>query len=401
MTDHSSTTQPSDAEDTISRRVSQLLGQRARRWADQGGALLAKLADPKPTAPTPDFNQDHYPDPRALFRNQLPALSRQLFGPRLGSASQLVSKFIPLDAVEQWSDQLFDHAARFAAHISPLDEVLALANVNDAAALQQLTPSQQADLVEKIMNRNRMLVAAEGALTGWTGLLGAVVDLPAVLIVGLRSIYQIAHCYGVSLASVSGQQTVYRVLSSADLSLITEKQALMLSLTTLQQLIGQGDVAALQGLVGSATNGAYFQKLTQDLSQALNINIRPQLLSHAVPLAASATSAVYNVRLITTIGHMAQLAFADHSTAAVHALTQTAEPAAAAGSDLDQDPIDTAPAPLDVAVSPRPRPRRTAAHPIAAPTATDLVAVEPARKRTTRSKKPAVDDVEPETKTQH
>ncbi|MEY4515809.1 MAG: hypothetical protein RL180_155, partial [Pseudomonadota bacterium] len=119
MTDQSSTQTSASAapQDTLQQRFSQLLGGRARRWVDQGGALLAKLSDGEAVHAAPNLEQDHYPDPRALFRNQLPVLTKQLFGARVGSASQLMSKFIPLEAIEQWSDQLFEQAARFATHL--------------------------------------------------------------------------------------------------------------------------------------------------------------------------------------------------------------------------------------------------------------------------------------------
>ncbi|MEY2863850.1 MAG: hypothetical protein RLY58_1557 [Pseudomonadota bacterium] len=410
MTDQSSTPKSASAapQDTLQQRFSQLLGGRARRWVDQGGALLAKLSDGDAPQTAPNLEQDHYPDPRALFRNQLPVLTKQLFGARVGSASQLMSKFIPLDAIEQWSDHLFEQAARFATHLSPMSELLELAEVADEAALHRLSPEQASLVVDRIMNRNRLLVAAEGALTGWTGILGAVVDLPAVLIIGLRSIYQIGQCYGVDLSTPVGQQTVYRVLAAADLSLISEKQALMLSLTTLQQLIAQGNVAALQGMVGSATNAAYFQKLTQDLSQALNIHIRPQVLSRVVPLAASATSAVYNVRLVTAIGHMAQLAFVQLTTTPTLLTQDATVPVAAAAVDdmviditavpsavITDEPLDaTGSAPVRRRTS-----RRVTRTEDESAVTEDSTAVP--RKRTSRSKKVQVDDVEPENKTQH
>jgi hypothetical protein len=117
---------------------------------------------------------------------------------------------------------------------------------------------------------------------------------------------------------------------------------------------------------------------------------------------------VYNVRLVTAIGHMAQLAFVQQTTTPALLTQDVNVPVAAAA--VDDTVVDMTAVPpaamtdesIDSTVT-APVRRRTSRR---VTSAEDESAVTedrtPApRKRTSRSKKVQVDDVEPENKTQH
>ena len=395
-------------------RMLKRLSQQSRQLLNSGGAMLGKLADASntPDSDPIDLTQKPSKDPMSAFRRQMPDLTKQVLGVRFAKAGQFVGKMLPSEAVEAMTDHVFDRLAQAAAFLSQPSEVWQEANVADQQALRALSAEQIDELVTTVINRNRAFAAAEGGLTGLAGVAGALIDFPLVLLIALRTIYQIAQCYSVDLAGIEGRELVYRVMAASNLDLLTEKQALMLSINTVGQLVASSDVHALQKMVGSGTSADYFRKLAGELSQSLNINIQPSLLMRVLPVATGATSALYNARIISTVAKKAQQAFSTieqsdqpQTKTLAHDEANTHQSADSNGTDVTTDTNTTANDLDDTPVKPTHIDDSQggeihAADVIEVPVDVQAPA-KPARKRTVRARKSVDGEIEPVSKTQH
>lgn len=348
------------------------LNQRAQAWVQQGGRLLGQLTGASNAFG--GFQDREVADPFAAFRQQLPSLSKKVLGGRFQTLTKVVNHVVPSAAFEQLADRVFEQMSVFATQVSQIQEVLNAAQLTSLDDLAAQSASQADELADYLANRNRVIAAAQGAVTGATGLVGAIVDVPLVLLLILRTIYQTAQAYGVNLDGEEGRQHVLSILARLDLSLLVEKQSILLSLGTVQQFVAQGNLSELQHLVGSANSTDFFKKLAADLSESLNLPISASLLSRLVPLASGATNALYNTRVVSMVAQAAQAEFRF-----VDAVSETSLDAATqAQLEHFAEQVEA-----DIALD------------------ADTPPPKPARKRTVRARKTDDGSIEPVSKTQH
>lgn len=303
---------PTPHEPPTNQPVWHRLSQRLRQLTDQAGRSLGQLTDFEPvkqyasatlTAVPPDL------DPLARVRQQLPNLSRQLLLGRFARVGRLASQLMPQELLERLIDQILDQSVQLAERLSSNDALYDEFNLLSLHDVAQLSIERADELADLIASRNRVLAAAEGAATGVAGVIGLIADLPLSVILVLRVIYQTAECYGYDLTDVEGRQTIYHVLADTQWSVLIEKQALLLSLASVQQLLKQQGIAGLQQMVGSAGDLDVFEKLVQDMAGSLNIRLPENLIGRSLPLAGGIVGALYNTRLLNAVAATAQARF--------------------------------------------------------------------------------------------
>ena len=299
-------------EQASSNPLWQRLSQRLRQLTDQAGQKLGQYTDfeqAKQHAITQLEQRQSDQDPIQRLREQLPNLSRQLLVGRFASVSRLASQLMPHQLMDQLTDQVLEQAVQFAELLSGNDALYDELGVLSLSELRQLDLTQADALADRVASRNRLLGATEGAATGLAGFVGAIADLPLSAIIVLRTIYQTAECYGYDLADLDGRQHIYQVLADTDWGVLVEKQTVLLSLVSVQQLLKQGGIAGLQKMVGSAGDLEVFEKLVQEVAASLNVRLPENLTGRALPIAGAAVGAFYNTRLINSVAALAQASF--------------------------------------------------------------------------------------------
>ncbi|MFZ3192724.1 MAG: EcsC family protein [Moraxellaceae bacterium] len=307
-------------EQAPSRPLWQRLSQRVRQLSDQAGQTLGKLTEFEQVKQHATAKQDkpqHDQDPMQLLREQLPNLSRQLLVGRFASVSRLASQLMPHELLDRVSDHVLEQAVQFAELLSGNDALYDELGLLSLSDLRQLDLARADELADLVASRNRLLGAAEGAATGLAGFIGTLADLPLSVIIVLRTIYQTAECYGYDLADVDGRQKIYQVLADTDWGVLVEKQSVLLSLVSVQQLLKQGGIAGLQKMVGSAGDLDVFEKLVQEVAASLNVRLPENLTGRALPIAGAAVGAFYNTRLINSVAALAQATFRQQRLASV------------------------------------------------------------------------------------
>ena len=271
----------------------------------------AKIVDGQARLKTP-FDIEKYESPQQMLRQQLPKVSHQLLGRHYNKVNQ-VAAFISPDFADKVSDTLFDWLSEFSSNTSLTEKILTEAGVTELAELSKDTARSQR-LSQALIEQNKILAAAQGVVTGASGVWGATLDIPASIVLVLRTIYQTGRSHGFELNDAVDQEIIAFIFKEIDLSLVAEKQALLLALKAMKSMLETNDLQQFQQVLGSGNDIEMVKKWLVDEQGQLKwnwLNRIPQvsILGKLTPVAGAALSAVYSWRLLEDVGHKSQAIF--------------------------------------------------------------------------------------------
>ncbi|MER2163890.1 MAG: EcsC family protein, partial [Psychrobacter alimentarius] len=288
-----------------------------------------------------DYQQD-------LFREQTLKATQQLLGTRFATYGKYAKKVVPNSFFQSTVDGAFAQVAKLAAHWSQID----LPNQHRFANIANLDDEERYALATDIANQNRAL-AAIGGLTGLAGLPGLLADTLWLLLVSLRTVYQLAAVYNKPLTGKQGVKMAYELLANADLSKMQEKQALLAGIG-----IGKGllDNAQSSGLhnelknLGMKNNNVnFYAQQIDSIASQVGIDLDQINLSwirRFLPATAVIIGMSYNSQLIDEVIGVAQATFAPDAKLANRAITDDskseAEVSKFSGNEEKQNTEDNA-----------------------------------------------------------
>ncbi|MGE8539366.1 MAG: EcsC family protein, partial [Acinetobacter sp.] len=261
------------------------------------------------------FSAKKYDNPQQMLREHLPNVSRQLLGRRFNTVNN-VAHFVSPELTEKVSDYFYDRLNQFSNQTSSVDAILDEAGAKD---LEELT--QDVDRSKRISQafgeQNKWIATVQGAVSGASGVLGTAIDIPASLLMALRTIYQVGRSYGFDLSKEDDQEIVQHIFRQIDLGLIAEKQTLLLGLKALSNTIKTHDITQLQAMLGSDNDvSALKQWLSSHEGEAkwewMQRLPKVSVLEHLTkltPLASAGIGAVYSHRFVDDVNQKAQEAF--------------------------------------------------------------------------------------------
>lgn len=241
-----------------------------------------------------DFQED-------AFHKQGSHITSQVFGAKASSVQSLASKVVPQSKLESLSDAVYDKVAQWASDWAAKD----LAKDVRFAKLESLTDAERDNFAYDIANQNRAL-ATLGGVTGIAGLVGVVADSAWLLLVSLKSVYQLAHIYERPLQGETGIKQAYGVLSGANLEKLQEKQVLLTALAIGGTVLSNAQQTSLKDEIFKV--GSRYQTLNlytkqfDELSRYVNLDrFNSAWLSKFLPLTSVAVGAHYNRGLIDEV----------------------------------------------------------------------------------------------------
>ena len=263
-----------------------------------------------------DYQQD-------LFREQTVKATQQLLGTRFSTYGKYAKKIVPNSIFQSVLDSAFVKVAQLAGSWSQLD----LPAEHRFADISTLDNEQRYALATDIANQNRAL-ATLGGITGLAGLPGMLADTLWLLLVSLRTVYQLAAVYDQPLTGKDGVKMAYELLANADLSKMQEKQALLAGIG-----VGKGllDSAQSRGLhnelknLGFKNNNVnYYAEQIDNIASQVGIDLDQIDLTwirRLLPVSAVIVGMRYNSLLIEEVIGVAQATFAPQPKMANRAIT--------------------------------------------------------------------------------
>ncbi|MDN5620963.1 MAG: EcsC family protein [Psychrobacter sp.] len=308
---------------TLSKSIN-TIGSFTRNNLERVGSMIdsmnAKTSKPRQYKAVDLGDEDYQQD---LFREQTLKATQQLLGPRFATYGKYAKKVVPNSFFQSTVDSAFAQVAKLASNWSQLD----LPNEHRFANIATLDDEERYALATDIANQNRAL-AAMGGLTGLAGLPGLLADTLWLLLVSLRTVYQIAAIYNKPLTGKQGVKMAYELLSSADLSKMQEKQALLAGLGIGKGLLdnaqSRGLHSELKNLGLKNQNVNYYAEQIDSIASQVGIDLDQINLSwirRFIPVTAVAIGVHYNSQLIDEVIGVAKATFAPDAKLANRAIT--------------------------------------------------------------------------------
>ena len=308
---------------TLSKSIN-TIGSFTRNNLERVGSMIdsmnAKAGKPRQYKAVDLGDEDYQQD---LFREQTLKATQQLLGPRFATYGKYAKKVVPNSFFQSTVDSAFAQVAKLASNWSQLD----LPNEHRFANIATLDDEERYALATDIANQNRAL-AAMGGLTGLAGLPGLLADTLWLLLVSLRTVYQIAAIYNKPLTGKQGVKMAYELLSNADLSKMQEKQALLAGMGIGKGLLdnaqSRGLHSELKNLGLKNQNVNYYAEQIDSIASQVGIDLdKINLLwvRRFIPVTAVAIGVHYNSQLIDEVIGVAQATFAPEAKLANRAIT--------------------------------------------------------------------------------
>lgn len=308
---------------TLSKSIS-TIGHFTRDNLERMGAFIdsanAKAGKPRQYKAVNLGDEDYQQD---LFREQTLKATQQLIGTRFATYGKYAKKIVPNSLFQSTIDSAFAQIANLAASWSHLD----LPNEHRFADISSLDEEQRYALATDIANQNRAL-ATLGGITGLAGLPGLLADTLWLLLVSLRTVYQLAAVYDKPLTGKQGVKMAYELLSAADLSKMQEKQALLAGIGVGKQLLdnaqSRGLHNELQNLGLKNKNVNYYAEQVDNIAGQVGIDldqINLSWLRRFLPATAVIVGMRYNSSLIDEVIGVAQATFGPEPKLANKAIT--------------------------------------------------------------------------------
>lgn len=241
-----------------------------------------------------DFEED-------AFHAQSSYFAGQMFGAKAMAAQNLAAKVVPQSKFDAIGDAIYNKVADWSSSWAIKD----LQKDARYDILDTMSAAERDAFAQDIANQNRAL-ATLGSVTGLAGLKGVVADMAWLLMVSLRTVYQIATIYDKPLTGKEGIKKAYGVLSGTNLEKLQEKQviltALALGSTMLSNAQSTGVKAQLDSLAARYRESQPYTKQFVDLDKFIDLDkLNPTWLHKLLPISAVAVGAHYNNELIEEV----------------------------------------------------------------------------------------------------
>lgn len=245
------------------------------------------------------------------FHAQSSFFAGQIFGAKAVAAKNVAAKVVPQSKFEAIGESLYNKVAEW----SNVWAIKDLKNDPRFDLINTMNTQERHAFAEDVANQNRAL-ATLGGVAGLAGLKGVLADAAWLLMVSLRTVYQVAAIYDQPLTGKEGTKKAYGVLSGANLEKLQEKQVILTALALGSSMLANaqqtGIKAQLDSLSARYRESQPYAKQFLDLDKFVNLdNLNPNWLHKILPISAVAVGAHYNNELIDEVIGTAMATFSD------------------------------------------------------------------------------------------
>lgn len=241
------------------------------------------------------------------WKAEPPGIIAQAAGVALAPVAWVARRIVPAAAIE---------TALAAGHAIARDtagarDILERARAASVAELRARPLDVCDSLADAMHSRAVGAATVEGAASGVMGLAAAPIDVPAMIVLALRTVHRIGMCYGFEGAAEGGERFALAVLSAACANSMAEKKQALGMLAATLEWSSAAEMAAGRQLGREATIVAI-----RTLARQLSANTAKRRALSAVPVLGAATGAAVNGGFINDVAWAARRAFQERWFAA-------------------------------------------------------------------------------------
>ena len=205
---------------------------------------------------------------------------------------------------------IFDAANFLANGITDTGDIVKAAGVCQISDLKNKDFKLSDELANNIHNWSIGLAAAQGGAAGAAGIVGFAVDIPAIIMLALRTIHKIGLCYGYECHSEMDKKFALGILSASGANSMSEKIEALATLRSIEVTISTQKWKA----VAEKAAGRQLLKESgiiaiKNLAKQLGINITKRKAMQAIPLIGAAVGASVNGWYLKDVGWAARRVF--------------------------------------------------------------------------------------------
>ena len=240
------------------------------------------------------------------WREQEPGIVSQTLGAVLAPLAWVAQQVVPEATVQA----AIDGASAVGKWMADAKGVLKDAGVVRVEDLRTQELELCDKLADNVHNWAIGMAAAEGTATGAFGILGAPVDIPAIITLAMRTIHKIGICYGYSCDTEKDQQFVRGILAASGANSMEEKLSALTALSALRNaLIHQTWTTMAEKAAQNQLSKEAVLVMVRNLARQVGINITKRRAAAAVPVIGAAVGGSVNAWYIKEVGWAARRAF--------------------------------------------------------------------------------------------
>jgi DNA-binding transcriptional regulator YhcF (GntR family) len=240
------------------------------------------------------------------WKAETPSVISKALGTILSPVTWLINKIIPEAAIRG----ALDFSSGAAEWLTDTKDIVRDAGVSSVADLRTLDLKTSDRLADEVHNWAIGLASAEGGVTGAAGLPGMAVDIPAIIVMALRTIHKIGVCYGFAVETKEDREFVLAILAASGANDMEEKVAALLTLRTIEVSIAK---QTWKKLAKKAATDQLSREAgiigIKNLAKQLGINLTKRKALQAIPAFGAIVGASANGWYIKEVGWAARRAF--------------------------------------------------------------------------------------------
>lgn len=249
------------------------------------------------------------------WKRAKPDILKRRFGSLPVSLNWVIDKavpFIPLNQAFHWLDAT-------AARMADEDDLVKAAEVSRLVELQDKDLSLSDGLAEANHRWAMGMAAAEGAITGVTGVMGLAADIPAIITLALRTIYRTGLCYGFDVQSE--RQMALGILAVSGANSVEEKN---LALDKLEEMHAARIDNPAKVSEKKLDDREHARITTQHLTHQLGVNLARRKALQTIPMVGALVGGSVNAWYIRDVSLAARRVFQEQWLRRNHKLTHIA-----------------------------------------------------------------------------
>ena len=152
--------------------------------------------------------------------------------------------------------------------------------------------------------------AVEGGAAGAFGIFGMAADIPAIVVLSLRTIHKIGACYGFEAQSPQDRDFVLGVLSFSSANTMEEKTMALMTLRSVEVTVASRTWRSIAQTAGQQAVGREAGiMVTRSLAAQLGIKLTKRKMLQAIPIFGAVVGALVNGWFIKQVSWAARRAF--------------------------------------------------------------------------------------------